>query len=555
MTFGWKSKFGSALVAFALALLVPGCKDSAPDNDPRGPIQSGARGGLFETVTANLNRFEDFDTAQILQQTTERLNQWIVQDRPEVAWSPDPLLEKLPSKLRNQPDVRRIDGKRFQDPDDGWFLQEAVWLRDISQTARANQFDDIEVAKRLFDWTVRNIRLLPPAAETDVHHRPFETLLLGRGTAIERAWVFILLARQQGLDVVYLGIAGQDGEPDRPWLPALLVGEQLYLFDLELGLPIPGSQPASVATLADVAADPGLLKKLDLDAEHPYSITPGDLKHVVAFVEGSPPALSLRMALVESRLVGDQKLKLTSPGSTLAERIAKLPNIARVELWPMPFEVSLEIAQRDEKSQNALLKETIIYQAMPTLKKGRALHFKGQFDGAAGAKTQYLNARPPDDYIANYTLPEHLVQQYMKQGYSSQAIAKLEAAQSLMMRDAKQAASFWIGLIFFEQGDYPNAIDYFQNRSLGSKQENPWADAARYNLARTYEASGDLPKAVKLYGADTTSPQSWGNRLRAKWLQEPQTPAAQDSEPAAESEPADTGEPAADETSDDKPAE
>jgi len=527
------SRFASTLAAVPLAILlsVSGCTDSASDGDQRGPIQSGSRGGLFESVADTLHRFEDFDTAQILKQTTDRLNQWTVQEKPEITWAPDPLLEKLAPSLRKLPEVQRLDTLRFADPDDGWFLQEAVWLRDISKTARADKFDDVDVAKQLFDWTVRNIRLLPPAGASDVRHRPFETLLLSRGTAIERAWIFILLARQQGLDVVYLGIDEGESGAVRPWLPALLSGDQLFLFDTELGLPIPGPEPGSVATLAEVVTDPGLLRKLDLDAEHPYPVTAENLKHVVAYVEGMPQALSRRMALVESRLVGEQRLKLSSPGSALAERVAKVPNIARVELWPVPFEVILSASHRDEKAQTAALRETVIYQAMPSLKKGRALHFKGDYDGEAGAKAQYLAARQSDDFIEKYTLPQDVAQQYLKQGYTAQAIARLEAAQSLMMRDAKQAASYWIGLTFFDQKDYPNAIDYFQNRTLGAKSETAWADAARYNLARTYEASGNMPKAIELYEADNTSPQSHGNRLRAKWLKKEQ---AKPSEPTTE---------------------
>jgi len=539
---GWSTRTASNLAAFPLAVLLAasGCTPTAPEGDQRGPIQSGSRGGLFESVAETLNRFEDFDTAQILKQTTDRLNQWTVQEKPEIAWTPDPLLEKLAPSLRKLPDVQRLDTLRFNDPDDGWFLQEAVWLRDVSKTARADKFADVEVAEQLFDWTVRNIRLLPPAGPSDVRHRPFETLLLSRGTALERAWIFILLARQQGLDVVYLGIEEGEGGAVRPWLPALLSDDQLYLFDMELGLAVPGPKPGSVATLAEVVADPGLLRKLDLDAEHPYPVTEENLKHVVAFVEGMPQSLSRRMALVESRLVADQRLKLMSPGSALAERVAKLPNIARVELWPVPFEVILSASQRDEKAQNAALRETVIYQAMPSLKRGRALHFKGHYDGEDGAKAQYLAARQSDDYIAKYTLPPDVAQQYLKQGYSAQAIARLEAAQSLMMRDAKQAASYWIGLTFYDQKDYPNAIDYFENRTLGAKSETAWADAARYNLARTYEASGNMPKAIELYEADTTSPQSHGNRLRAKWLKEQ----AQPSEATTEPEPAPASTPA-----------
>ena len=80
------------------------------------------------------------------------------------------------------------------------------------------------------------------------------------------------------------------------------------------------------------------------------------------------------------------------------------------------------------------------------------------------------------------------------------------------MREAKQAASYWLGLIFFEQQDYPNAIDFLANRTLGTETRTPWADAARYNLARTYEAAGDTAKAIELYQSDTTSPQSHGNQ-------------------------------------------
>lgn len=102
------------------------------------------------------------------------------------------------------------------------------------------------------------------------------------------------------------------------------------------------------------------------------------------------------------------------------------------------------------------------------------------------------------------------------------------------MREAKQNASFWLGLIFFEQEDYPNAIDFLANRTLGVERETPWAASARYNLARAYEASGEPAKASELYESDKTSPQSHGNQLRGKWLKEKLAPAeAPASEPPA----------------------
>ncbi len=239
------------------------------------------------------------------------------------------------------------------------------------------------------------------------------------------------------------------------------------------------------------------------------------------------------MALVESRLTGVHRVKLTSPGHELADQVANLPHVAEAKLWPMPFEVYLAKARRTPTQNTEAMKETVVFQVMPTLKKGRALHFKGEYEGDHGAKTEYLNARPPDDYILDFRLSPETARQYMSQGYTRSTIAKMEAAQSLLMREAKQDASFWLGLIFFEQQDYPNAIHFLAERTLGTERETPWAASARYNLARAYEASGETAKAIELYESDKSSPQSHGNQLRARWLKEEVSAATKE---AAESE-------------------
>ena len=94
-------------------------------------------------------------------------------------------------------------------PYDGRLLQEAVWLRDISRWAQGNNFEKLARAEALFDWTVRNIQLDADGKATP--QRPWQTLMYGHGTAEQRAWVFALLCRQQGLDVVMLGLARKSG--------------------------------------------------------------------------------------------------------------------------------------------------------------------------------------------------------------------------------------------------------------------------------------------------------------------------------------------------------
>ena len=511
---------GAAVVGLLLAM--SGCEAKPSTGPRRGPATpANVQGGLFDAVAESLDHLEQFDTNQILKQVCDRLNQWYLQEKPQVAWQPDPLLETLSPELRHLLPIQTLDAMQYRIPD-AWFLQESVWMRDISKHARADQFQDVAVAERLFDWTVQNIQLDPDVDPQAQRHRPFETLLYGRGQALERAWVFMLLARQQGLDVVLLGLADEEGPPVRPWLPALLSGEDLVLFDVRLGLPIPGPQGQGVATLAQVVADEQWLRRLDLDDEHPYPVRSEDLKRVVAFVEASPSNLSRRMALVESRLTGKHKMVLTSPGSALIERLKKIPQISDAQLWPLPFEIALWESKLSDTERRAAARELLVFQAMPTLIKARALDFKGVYDGETGAKNFYLGLRPPDTYLDQYKMPPEMAQQIPKESRS-----QVEASQVLMLKHAKQSASFWLGLVALAEQDYPTAIDFFAKRTLEASPRGPWTAAARYNLARAYEATGDVEQAIALYESDHQSPQSHGNQLRARWLKERQSPEAE----------------------------
>lgn len=529
------------LVTGLAALLTAGCEPAA-STTKRGPTQmANTQGGLFDSVADNLNRVEEFDTGQVLRQICDRLNQWYVQDKPQTNWQLDPMVAKLPEEYRNLLAVKLLDSTQYRLPDDAWFLLEAVWLRDISNLARGDQFEDLAVAQRLFDWTIRNVQLEPdPSGKADVvRHRPFEAVLYGRATAEERAWVFTLLARQQGLDVVQLALADKQGKPPRWWLSALLSGNQLYLFDDRLGLPIPGPDGKGVATLEQVVADPGLLRRLDLDEKRPYPVQADDLARVVAYVEGSPHDLSRRMALVESRLSGKQKMVLTSPGHELAERVKKVSHVSETRLWPLPFEVAqwqanltstgIQLANRDMYLFQTLptvvtggarqplrdQRGRVAFTPQPTLMTGRSLHFKGLYDGLKGAKAYYLNARPTDEIINEFKLPAN-VEREMRQ----EDLPRLEASQIVAMRRAKQNATYWLGLIHYEQKHTDEAIDFLGKRTLEANPNGLWAAGARFNLARLYEENGQSEKAAELYAGDTKSPQSHGNQLRGRWLKE-----------------------------------
>ena len=83
----------------------------------------------------------------------------------------------------------------------------------------------------------------------------------------------------------------------------------------------------------------------------------------------------------------------------------------------------------------------------------------------------------------------------------------------------KQNATYWLGMIHFETGRFETAVDWLKQRTLEASDQNPWKPGARYNLARVYEAQGNLELARKTLLLDD-SPQKHGNLLLARYLRE-----------------------------------
>jgi hypothetical protein len=349
---------------------------------------------------------------EMFTEVLDRLNQWVRSQPPPTDWKPDPLVETLPESFKELPLVKGLDSLEFT-AFDGHALQESVYLRDVALWARGDALDDLTRAKNLFAWTIRNIQL-----EADAKDRiplfPWESLFFGRGTSMERAWVLILMARQEGLDAVVLALAdpaentpiASGIKPLRSWCVAVLIDKNAYLFDPLLGMPIPskngirhdsqGRLELQPATLAEVAADKSLLKRLDIDSEKTYPVKQADLQNLAALVETSPTSLSYRMKLIESHLAGKQKMVLAVSATAQVERWKSLSGIGMAQLWLMPYETIERRSHLTPEEIAGQLGEFMRFYALPNapLAKGRMLHLKGQFIGQEGATGFYQSARP-----------------------------------------------------------------------------------------------------------------------------------------------------------------
>jgi tetratricopeptide (TPR) repeat protein len=590
------------LVIVSIAVLkliaVKATVDSATDaNAPASGMVNSAefREPVLRNAIHILGNLEEFDQQVALDQVVDRLNQWVHLQKFNVDWKPDPFMDTtLPKRYADSPWVAQLPDDLFNHEMDGDFLKEATWLRDISNANRGDKLDDLSTAEKLFDWTVRNIQLVEPqphAAEkkqVDItplvlgRHSVGDILMLGYGTGLQRSWIFTLLARQQGLDVVLLAVPDPD-HPDqfRPWLPALLHkngdGEELYLFDSSLGLPIPGPGGKGIATLAEACDKPAVLDHLDLDESHHYPVKAAEAKQAVALIEASPDYLARRMKILEMQLAGSERLVLSSSPVETAARLKKVSRLkSEPKLWTWPYEV-LALRSADaqapqgvkdvfvmeespfllpayhgdrrvqdpgaqEEAFNEAMKEGDTEMAADEAKRpdketkeerdqrraarskrplkvffplwvGRLLQFRGEYGGERGAKHFYIECRPGDDQIGEWV--QELVNDFRE---PNQRPPVQRYAAAMLRR--KQDATYWLGLISFDEHEYETAEEYFKNLTLDVwPHGGPWNDGARYNLARSYEAAGRLGDAIKLYAADD-SPQRHGNHLRARWLQE-----------------------------------
>jgi hypothetical protein len=462
---------------------------------------------------------------RVLVQIVAWLNQWLRQVEPKTDWKRDALIDTLPPDLLSNENLSsKLDAKALAaqvfGPYDEQLLQEAVWLRDISRWAQGDDFNDLARATALFDWTIRNVQLVPD--ENALPHRPWRTLVDGRGTADERAWVYALLCRQQALDVVMLEVPvvgdqqSAKSEPTSPqhpvpsplpyYLPALVLDGQLYLFDTRLGLPIPGPGGEGVATLAQVQQDDAILRQLDLDGA-PYPLKSEALKNAVARVVVSPFELSRRAMQLESKLTGDNHLVLTVVPSNVVERLKTIPTLSGVALWDVPFRTLHEqlSLSETERTLEALAFEP--FAKRPLLWKARMRHFQGRRE---------RDRKSEDDGVDDH---REAVQLYTNPSVRplDTKIAQVSSADERRVdTTAKRAATYWVGLLSFDEGKFNIAEDWLRRSGLGD-DESPWSAGTRYNLARALEAQDEFDEAVKLLEEDT-SPQRHGNQLRARML-------------------------------------
>ena len=438
----------------------PRARRPAADRAPAAPapampmMSQEVRDQLLDGALDVLGHLENYDEKAAYGQVFDRLNQWshaITAGGAADPWKPDPLLLKLPESLRGAGAEKALASVVFNGTTDVSTLRDQRWLADVAASARGPAIQDIDVAQRLFAWTVQSLAMTsdPPMVPTESApgtrwFQPGEILLAGRASAAQRAWIFLDLVRHAGLDGVMLATGDASQGTLRPWIPAVLCGGT-HRIDVSVDASAVGARALAALPVAEGPPESGAAERIGL-WEFPW--------------------------LVQQRRSASAAVVETALNKELAV-------------------MGITLAQADGTSSGRRL--------VRPLYAARLREFRGELDGPDGAKAVYLLARPGNQQIA-----EALVGMPPPQA----------DATKRLYEQMKEDSTYWLGLLTLNEGEAETAVDYLERMTLQAHPDGPWTDAARSNLARAKLALGERAEGVKILREDT-SPQRFGSRLRA----------------------------------------
>lgn len=209
-------------------------------------------------------------------------------------------------------------------PLDAHYLAECLYLRDAAAGLGVQDSDPLPVrAGAAFDWVCRQVVnvpwmvKLPDGVFTQPPVPPVYVLRRGAGTGTERAFVFLALCRQLGLDACLVGTAAADRDwtysrsskssttPGGPfWAVGVKAGNDLLLYNPWRGEAFPGKTADRPATLAELKADPTLIARWKDDKTAAWDVPDADVNAAELYLSVPLTAVAPRTATVHEKLAG-----------------------------------------------------------------------------------------------------------------------------------------------------------------------------------------------------------------------------------------------------------
>jgi len=376
--------------------------------------------------------------------------------------------------------------------------------------------DDLTRARRVFEWMVRQVHLVPAGSLAapglgQAYARPFDVLLRGMATEAdmgwsERGWLFLSLCRQLGLDGALLTYTPRGQKDPVVWCTAILIDKTPYLFDARIGLPVPDAKGNGVATLDQALSDPLILDRLDLPGQSPYPVSRASLlaspSKIGVLLDSSFGYFAPRMRLLQRSLSGKDLTVLYRDPAEQRDRWAEAlgPRKGNVGLWDLPVTVETMLFNSAEFVRSTQQSLFFFQPQMPLL-YARMKQLRGE---TTEAIEDYVNFR----FATNATLTD-----------------KKTPMPADIQKVLDTYATYFLGTCHLDRHNAPQAEFFFSEAMKMYPRPGPgqpyhymYRLGAQTNLARLKEARGDLPTATAYYALDDPTSQRHGNLLRARDL-------------------------------------
>ena len=523
-------------LALVTAMLLIGCRRQAAAPQSSKSTSSGLAGKdqvlpdtLLDSAIHLLQSNKRSPAAH--QIAAQRLNQYLAKIHSDGQSLVQPLSVDMRTTLAARLTAQQlvdVESAQF-DRGDSLHMEGCFLLRDVVKHVISESSTSLAKAEALFEWVTRNIQCVPAQESPPVYVSPPLALLVGRAMDMERAWTFMELLRQARVESVMtatMSRAGPTGPATlTPWLPAALIDGELLLFDTTIGLPIPGPGGKGIATLRQVLEDPNLVIALDLDAERRYRVRPEQLAHVVLLLESTPTYWAPRMNFLQDRLSGENRAVLWSDlvAFSLRLRQATTQELDQ-ELWALPRLVNDE-QQKPEYAEVVFgTREQPITPLTPyqhfTLADARMLHLQGNMREAIPL---YMSNRVRlDDWIAqdrNRVGIRSLAAFASRQDPPlREVVERVTSNITKLYESVREDCTYFIGVAKYDQHELPAAVNWLDKSYLEKHPEGRWASSSHFHLALCALAQHDDAVAIEHFTAPISSPQAYGNLLRARRL-------------------------------------
>lgn len=303
------------LIALVLGTVAAGCSRPPRLAAPQDGTGTAERADPWENALRQLRKETSAAACRTLMQT---LNQEL---GAEEALRPPALsAEALEGLQRLVPldagDREELRSLHFT-AQDGVYLADCLYLRDVARHVVLPELTDREKAERAFAWVCRHVWLQPWLVPTErglmaTALPPTAVLRRGTGSGLERMYVFLAVLQQMGLEGCLLGppeaaahhaghvaLAGDQvltGAPRGPfWAVGVRLNQDVLLFDPWRGVPFP-------ATWRSLRANPSAYADWFAAREHVSGLTVEAVRSAVLYLAVPVSALSPRMRLLQDKL-------------------------------------------------------------------------------------------------------------------------------------------------------------------------------------------------------------------------------------------------------------